>query len=327
MKCSFIIMAFLLLFVGRASAGDLDEGKRLLSSGDIQGAAAFFNRYANEHPNDSKTTPEALALCGRALDALADSFTGTAEKSCYWSKGGSRTPACMEAQAAALNARFGADAFRYEHAITFIFYTGNHYRKILEKFQRSDYATEAEFYLLLRELIGHPDTVLPRIKSFLSKHSSGEWNQRGLLLWARVNQDIWYVHRKWSWVLFNDQVSPEELIIRAEPYRQEALRSFEKVMRERNTFEGKHAAEEYELLKNNKEDAITYSIVNDSSPGTLSQWGIDAPTPPTESPSPAPSRKKNAEALPPAKPQEVRPETKPETEKTTPSTSPPKRWQ
>lgn len=256
-----------------AFADELDQGRSLYSSGDMVGAAEFFSRYAASHPKDDKLTPEALAMCARALDIAADNLTGEAEKGCYW-KGGGGSPECMKKFAAQFNSRFGEGAFQYDHAITFIKYTGSHYRKILEQFPKSSYAPEAEFYILLHDLQGHPDAILPKIRIFLSKYPKGEWNRRGLLLLARVNEDIWFIHRKWSWVLFNYQISPEELIIRAEPYRQEALKTYEKLMKDKNTFEGKAAEREYQMLKDNKEDQVTYSVVNDSIPGTVGQWGI-----------------------------------------------------
>lgn len=319
-----------------ARADELDQGRGMLSSGNLQGAAESFNRFASSHPDDSKKTPEALALCGRTLDALADSFTGAAEKRCYWGGSGG-SPDCMQREVSSLNARFGADAFRYEHAVLYIFYTGSHYRQIAERFPKSEYAPEANFYLLLHSLVGHPDTVLPKIKAYLAKYPSGDWNRKGLLLWARVNQDVWYVHRKWSWVLFNNQISPDELIIRAEPYRQEALKTFERLMKERGTFEASAAEREHAALKANQEDAATYSIVNDSSPGVLSSWGVAAPAPPALPPdrgaghgtSPADRAKYGTTPQPPAntptfEPAPAAPEPK---EKPKPSSGVPKRWQ
>ena len=266
-----------------ARAGDLDQGRQMTAAGDLAGAAEFFSRFAAEHAGDKQQAPEALAMAGRILVVLADSLTGAAEKSCYWGKGGG-SPECMQRQAAQFNARFGADAFRYEHAVTYIHYTGSHYREILAKYPKSAYAAEAEFALLLRELVGHPDTVLPKIKAFVAKHPKGEWNRKGLLLWARANEDTWYVHRKWSWVLFNDVISPEDLIIKAEPYRQEAMRTYEKLLKEPATFEGQAAARELPILRENGEDGATWSIVNDSSAGTLSSWGIAQPAAPVQPP-------------------------------------------
>lgn len=272
---AILIFAALSLVPLFLRADDLDEGRRLLADGDLQAAAEILNRYAASHPDDSKKTPEALALCGRALDGSADALTGAAEKACYWTKGGGGSPDCMQQHAAKYNRRFGADSFRYEHAITYVVYTGAHYRKILENFPKSAYVPEADFYLLLHSLVGHPDTVMPRIKAFLAKYPKGEWNRKGLLLWARVNEDIWYVHRKWSWVLYNYQIAPDELLIRAEPYRQEALRAYETLMKSKKTFESKVAEQEYALLKNNRENERTFSIVNDSIPGTMMGWGVE----------------------------------------------------
>jgi hypothetical protein len=274
-----IVMA-LIVFAQTAVADGLDEGRNLMRQGKLEQAAQFFNDYAKAHPRDKKLTPEALAMAGRILDVLADSLTGRAEKTCYWKKGAARNPDCMQKQAEALNEKYGKGAFEYEHAVTFIPYTGFHYREILSRYPRSRYAIEAHFYVLLKNLKGHPDQVLPRIREFAKKYGKGEWKRRAQLLWARVNEDVWYVHREWSWVLFNEVVDQEELIIRAEPYRQEALRTYEKIAGGKDAI-GRMAAIEYAKLKENQDDGHLYGIVNDSSPKTLSVWGVDAPSPPS----------------------------------------------
>lgn len=266
-----------LLFAATAQASPLDEGYAMERSGNLEGAAKFFCGYSQSNLSDKKSAPESLIKCARLLDSLTDGFTERAEKKCYWSGGGD--PACMQREAAALNAQYGPGSFEYVHAIVYIPYTGVHYKVLMSKFPSSKYAQEADFYLLLRELVGHPDNVLPKVKAYLARHPKGEWHRKGLLLWARVNEDVWYVHRKWSWVLFNYQISPEELLIRSEPYRQEALRTYKTLMRDSNTFEGQAAAREYAVLNDNRDDSAVYSIVNDSSPGTLAAWGIDAPQP------------------------------------------------
>jgi len=273
-----IVATTLSLFIsGSSHAGDLDTGYSLQQSGQLERAADFFCGYAKSHPNKKKNTPEALAMCGRLLDELADTLTERAEKQCYW--GGKKGDySCMERAVSNLNSRFGAGSFRYVHNLLYLVYAGAQYRTILQRFPRSKYAPEADFYILLRELIGHPDTVRPKIKAFLSRHKSGEWHRKGLLLWARVNEDIWYVHRRWSWVLFNNTIAPDELVVRAEPYRREALRTYKKLMKDRNTFEGQAAAREYALLNAGRDDGIIYSIVEDSHPGTLRvNWGVSMP--------------------------------------------------
>ncbi|MBT3181184.1 MAG: hypothetical protein HN337_01605 [Deltaproteobacteria bacterium] len=271
-------MSFLVLLSAICSesfAGELDTGYSFEAQGRLEDAAEFFCSWSKTNPSARKT-PEALLRCARLLDTLSESFSEKAEKRCYWGKKGS--PACMHQDVSKLNAKYGAGSFKYEHSILYISYTGIHYREILNRFSRSKYAAEADFYILLRELVGHPDTILPRIKGFLSRHSGGEWNRKGLLLWARVNEDIWYVHRKWSWVLYNYQISPDELTVRAEPYRQEALRTYKKLMGNKKTFEGQSAAREYAILNAGRDDGQIYSIVNDSNAGTIETWGIQAPS-------------------------------------------------
>jgi len=267
----FIIVAF---FLGIASftpanAGNLDNGYAMLNLGQFQQAANFFCGYARA----GKNVPESLALCGRLLDKISDSLTGSAEKKCYWNKKGSYE--CMQREASILNSRFGHSSFTFNHNLLSIVYTGAQYRIIISKFPHSRYRPEADFYLLLKSLRGHPTIVLPRIKAFISKYSSGVWHRKGLLLWARVNEDIWYVHKKWSWVLYNYTLAPDELVIRAEPYRQEALKAYRELKKYHNTFEGITAAIEYLKLKANQDDGVLYSIVNDSYPGTLmDKWKV-----------------------------------------------------
>ena len=267
------LITVMVAHINSACAADpLLQGRDMVKAKRYEAAAVFFNRYAVAHPKDKKYTPEALAETARLLDAMTDKISGKAEKHCYWRRGAKRNPDCMEGEVRKLNALFGAGAFRYEHAVTYILYTGLQYKEILERFPKSKYASEAKFFLLIHSLIGHPDKVLPKIKAFCKK-TRGEWKDRCTLLWARANEDTWYVHRKWSWVLYNQRIAPEELLIRSEPYRQAALKAFAKLKKKRG-FIGETARREYDLLKQNKDDGVVYSIVNDSGPGTLADWGV-----------------------------------------------------
>ena len=235
-----------------------------------------YCKYGLTH-ND-KLAQKSLTICGRTLDALNDKFTEAAEKDCYWRRGAPKTPMCMKQWTNKYNNEFGAGSFVYRPSITSIQYTAMHYKMLLKKFKRSKYRAEAEFAILLRQIIGHPDIVLPKIKKYLKENKRGDWHRKGLLLWARVNEDIWYVHRKWSWVLYNNAVDESEMIVRSEPYRQEALKTYKKLMKKKKTFEGQAAAREYSMLKSQKDDGALYSIVNDSFAGPLSRWGIFPPS-------------------------------------------------
>lgn len=267
LTCLFILSSLISI----EARAELKEGYAMIDAGDAPRAAQFFctQPYQNLKKDEAA---EALAMCGRLLDQLADSLTEKAEKKCYWKNGGD--PACMQREAEALNAQYGRGSFVYEHNILFLSYAGSQYKTILEKYSGSKYAPEAEFYLLLRQVAAHPDVVIPKVNAFLAKYKSGEWNRRGLLLLARVNEDVWYVHKKWSWVLYNDKVGEDELLIKSEKYRQDALNIYQKLLSQKNTVEGKMAAREYDLLKQNREDGVLYSIVSDSSPGTLDMWGV-----------------------------------------------------
>ncbi|MBI4126652.1 MAG: hypothetical protein HY465_04085 [Deltaproteobacteria bacterium] len=255
---------------------DFDTAKTYLKQGASEVAAQSFVSFAFSNPKNKKA-PEALAMAARILDKLQDAITERYEKQCYWAKGAPRTPACMEAGARELNTHFGEGAFHYIGGteIAFLEYTGSHYRHIAEHYAKSDFADEADFYLLLHNLKQHPDIVLPMIQAFLKRHSKGEWHRRGLLLWARVNEDVHFIWKKWSWVVYNGVISDDELIIKAEPYRREAVAAFEKVIKTgKGSFEGKAAQRDLAQFRLNGTDGTIYSITNDSSPGTWEVWGI-----------------------------------------------------
>ena len=256
-------------------ASDFDTAKQTIMSGQVEAGAQMLARVIQAKPS-----PEALLLMGQTLDRLQDYFSERVEKTCYWGREKAGTPACAQNEAEKLNAVYGAGAFKFVTDIAYVPYTGLHYRELVNKFGGSKEAKEAEFQLLLKNLVGHPNDVLPRVRSFLDKNSSGEINRKALLLWARVNEDIWYIHRAWSWVLYNEKVSPEELIVRAEPYRQEALKTFEKIVSKYGgTFEGQQAQRELSLLKSNQDDGETYSILQDTVGGSPDKWGNPVPKP------------------------------------------------
>ncbi len=271
--CLFVLC---FLFLARtAAASDFDNAKNMIMSGQVEAGAQALARIVRTNPS-----PEALLLLGRSLDRLQDLFSERAEKTCYWGKSSSANSGCAQAEAEKLNSIYGAGAFKFITDIAYVPYTGIHYKEILSKYKGSKEAGEAEFQLLLKDLVGHPSVVLPKVKSFMDKHSSGELGRKAMLLSARVNQDIWYIHRSWSWVLYNEQFSPDELIVKAEPYRQEALKTFEKIAgKYSGTFEGKAAQNELSLLKNNQDDGETYSILQDSVGGSPDKWGSPIPKP------------------------------------------------
>lgn len=266
------------LFSGQVKADEVDNAGSQIMSGQLEAGAQELVRFVKAHPRDRKKTPKALLLLGQTLDRLQDLFSERAEMTCYWGKKGSLS--CMQAEAGKLNSIYGAGTFKAVTDIAYIPYTGEHYNEIIRRFSSSKEAPEAEFQLLLKNLIGHPDQVLPRVKSFMKKHKRGDVHRKALLLWARVNEDLWYIHRDWSWVLYNERVSPEELMIRAEPYRQDALKTYRKLARKYgNTFEGKQAKRELSLLEAQQYDNTTYSILADSVGGTPDKWGNPIPAP------------------------------------------------
>jgi len=244
------------------------EGDRFFETGRFEEAAKWYVNFVRENHNKSKETPAALIKTGHSLDNIVDGFNTAAERVCFRSGNSSNGAACMHKYAENLNSIYGAGSFEYSEQMIVIRYLGRHYKKVVDEFPDSEFAPEAAYLLLLKNLIGHPDEVLPRIKEYMDKYKTGPWGRRGRLLWARVNEDIWWIHRKWSWVIYNWQLSPEELIVKAEPYRQEALETFDELIKkDGSSEEGKIAKQERELLKKYQDDGRLYGIVNESSMG------------------------------------------------------------
>ncbi len=269
MTKKFLILSLMfVLIIGavRLHADNLPqfEGAKLYQAGDFAAAAKWCASYLKENaPGIDRAA--VLILLGNSLEKVTDSFNTDAEKECFRSGSKKDGTACMQAYAEKLNSMYGASSFEYSEGAIYIRYTGAQYKEAIEKYPSSPYSAQAAYMELTKNLIGAPEVVLPRIKEFMAKYNAGEWGRQGRLLWARVNEDIWWIHRKWSWVLYNWKISPEDLIVKAEPYRQEALRTFEDIIKkDGSTEEGKAAKKEYELLKNYKDDGKLYGIVNES---------------------------------------------------------------
>jgi hypothetical protein len=262
-----------------ARASEIDDARNTIQSGQLEAGAQSLVRFIKANSNDSKQTPEALLLLGNTLNRLADLFSERVEMACYWGKSG-ESLTCPRGEVEKLNAIYGAGAFKFVTDIAYVPYSGIHFQEILNRFPKSQQAPEAEFQLLLKNLVGHPKDVLPRVKSFLDKYKDGEMNRKALLLWARVNEDIWYIHHSWSWVIYNERYSQEELMVKAEPYRQEALKTYEKLISKYSgTFEATAGKREYDSLKANQDDGETYSILQDTVGGSPDKWGSTIPKP------------------------------------------------
>jgi len=256
MKNIFLIILFVTLNLTATAKESKSEGDNLFEAGQYESAAKWYA---------GKNTSHDLLCLAKSLEKMSDQINTTAERKCFRSKGGGGGE-CMKKYAESLNEIYGPGSFEYAEHLVFIRYTGAHYKKIEEGFPKSDEAAEAAYMNLTKNLVGHPDAVLPRITLFLKKYPDGEWHRKSLLLWARINEDIWWIHRKWSWVLYNWTLSEEELIVKAEPYRQEALKTFEQMIKKHsNTDEGKAAKMEYELLKKYQDDGRLYGIINEAS--------------------------------------------------------------
>ncbi len=234
--------------------------KRLVLLLLVMAAPAFAADAPAALQGDS---PDALVALGRSLDQYANQVNEDAEQACYRG-GGSHTPQCMVNYAEKMNAKYGAGAFQFIPTQIIIRYTGTHYQQVLDKYPNSPAAAEAAYYILEKNLIGNPDEVLGRVQAYIAKYK-GPYNLKARLLYARLNQDLWWIHRKWAWMLYNGSVSEDELVVRGEKYRQAALKAYEELIKkDGKTPDGKIAKQEYDMVKNNQDDGKLYGIVSDA---------------------------------------------------------------
>lgn len=255
-----VLAGLILLSLNAAAKDAVSPGaEELYKQGSYKEAADLLAPVANV---DGGVDPATMLLYGKSLDKMTEQINTEAERVCYRSAGSPHSPKCMDNYAAKMNNKYGSGSFEYDPAIVTIKYTGTQFDKVLEITEKGDVAAEAAYYKLSKNLIGHPSQVLPRIEDFLKKYPKGEWHRKAMLLWARINEDVWWIHRNWAWLLYNWDLSSEDLILRAEPYRQRAIKAFRKV---RGGEEGKAAKEELKLLKENKSDGKIYGIVKESS--------------------------------------------------------------
>lgn len=258
-KSVILVVLILMPLSILAKEGSLKDAEMLYEKGSFQKAADLVAPHARikKGGRDAKT----LLLYGKCLEGMTEDMNTEAERMCYRSPGAPRTPSCMRKFAEKYNARYGAGSFEYVHDIITIRYTGIHYDRLVNDFPNSDAAAEADYYILGKNLVGHPDVVLPQIKEFLKKHPRGKWHRKGLLLWARINEDIWWLHMNRPMAIAGWDVSRGEMIVKGEAYRREAMKAFRKV---RGGKEGKAAKKELRLLRKHKTDGKMYGIIFES---------------------------------------------------------------
>lgn len=219
--------------------------------------------FAIDAPTVQGDSPKDLIALGRALDQYAEQVNNDAEQACYRGKG-SHTPQCMANYANKMNAKYGAGAFQFIPIQIIIRYTGTHYQQVLNQYPNGPQAAEAAYYLLEKNLIGTPDDVLKNVQDYIAKYS-GPYNVKARLLYARLNEDIWWIHRKWAWMLYNGALSEDELIVRGEKYRQAAIKAYEDLIKKAGgSPEGKIAKQELATVKSLQDDGKLYGIVSDA---------------------------------------------------------------
>lgn len=257
-RIPLLIFLIFLSFSASAKNPTYNQAEKLYKEGQYKAAADLLAPgVTSGQISDAKI----LVLYGNCLDQMTEEINTDAEMKCYRSAGAPKTPQCMVNFAERLNARYGSGSFKYDHNIVTIKYTGAHFDRAGAGAKSKDAAAEADYLRLSKQLIGHPSVVLPRIRAFLQKYPGGEWHRKGMLLYARVNEDIWWIHRNWAWLLYNWEISAEDLIVRAEPYRQEAIKAFKSISGGK---EGRIAKKELKMIEKYKSDGKMYSIVNES---------------------------------------------------------------
>jgi hypothetical protein len=260
---TFSVVALLLFSFQAFAKNGMDEGDNLFKAGSYKEAAKWYLNYANTQAKGDKEKAEALNKAGQSLEKLSDGYSADAEQRCYWkSRAGA---ACMENYVRQLNAEWGEGAFEYVANLNIIKFAGSFYKQISSGSTDESVVCEADYNTLSRNLLGQPDEVLGRIDDFMQKYPEGACYRKGLLLKARINEDLWYIHLKWSFVLYNWRLSEEELIVRSEKYRTEAVRLYEELIKKyKRTPEAEIAKKELNLAKQHKTDGKLYGIINES---------------------------------------------------------------
>lgn len=251
-----LFFSFLLLSVSFNSFSKEDlykKAENLFNSGEFQVAADILIAKVKE----SKAGSKVKVLYGRCLEGMTEKINTDAEMKCYRSPKAPKHFSCMKKYAENMNKKYGAGSFEYVHNIVTIRYSGMHYSGA----KNGNITSEAAYYELTKNLIGKPALVLENIDKYIEKYGKGVWRKRALLLKARINEDIWWIHKNWSWLLYDGRISEEDLLIQGEAYRQEAIKLFKKV---RGGAEGKMAKKELKLLKKSESDGKFYGIINES---------------------------------------------------------------
>lgn len=259
----FGVMTLLLLASQAFAKNGMEEGDNLFKAGSYKEAAKWYQNYANTQAKGDKEKAEALGKFGQSLEKLSDGYSADAEKKCYWqSRAGT---VCMENYVKQLNAEWGDGAFEYVANLNIIKFAGGFYKQLSASSSDESVICDADFNTLSRNTLGQPDEVLARVDSFMQKYPDGACYRKGLLLKARLNEDLWYIHLKWSFVLYNWRLSEEELIVRSEKYRNEAVKLYEELISKfKRTPEAEIAKKELKLVKAHKTDGKLYGIINES---------------------------------------------------------------
>ncbi len=260
---SLIIVAVLLVCFNTFAKNGMEEGDNLFKAGNYKEAAKWYQGYASTQAKGDKEKALALGKVGQCLEKLSEGYSTDAEQRCYWKSHAGQS--CMENYVRQLNAEWGEGAFEYVANLNIIKYAGSHYRQIAAGSSDEMVVCEADYNTLSRNLLGQPDEVLTRVDAFMQKYPDGSCYRKGLLLKARLNEDLWYIHLKWSFVLYNWRLSEEELIVRSEKYRTEAVRLYEEIISKyKRTPEAEAAKKELKLVRQHKTDGKLYGIINES---------------------------------------------------------------
>ncbi len=244
-------------------ASGIDEGDQLFKAGHYAEAA---DRYYTAYTADPKGShaAEALVKTGRALDLAKKGLYEASDAKCYLNKHRDQAnPECFEADVAALNRRFGEGSFSYHGDQVQFAYNATHFKKVLDDFPNSPYREEASLMMLRGSaLLGDdPDEVCKKVEDWLAAYPKSALRPKALLLLGRLRADAFVTFKSGGFITVDGKVDPEATTMVRTRQQAKGLAAFKEVMdKYGSSSEASAAKREYDLLKEGKDDGISYGI-------------------------------------------------------------------
>jgi hypothetical protein len=266
----FVTFLVLGLFVLEVSPIWGEDAKALIKEGDdllerrayAKAATRYYQAY-EINPKDKKAD-YALYKTGLTLDEMASHLYEEADKVCYLNKRREdANPQCFKDFIKPYNQRFGEGTYYYWDDRILIFYSGNHFEKLLNEFPKSSYRAEASFKMFRGKDMfeGSPKKIIGRVESWIKGNKKNQLLPEAWLLLGRLYSDAWWVYAKHHFITEGGYARLEGIPEKAARNRGKGLAAFRKVFEKyEKSKEAPIARREFEILKNNKNDGVMYGI-------------------------------------------------------------------